>query len=148
LSEHGITAQKAWIHCGQVEDPEYVGQMIANRRADAYLCGNDYTAAHLMRNLLNLGVRVPDDVRIAGVDDLKYASLLSVPLTTIHQPCAALGAMALDAMIGRIASPTMPARDILSDFHLVIRRSSEGGAEPDPGPRSAKHRSILRRSPR
>lgn len=152
LQEHGIASQRKWIHCGEVGDPEYVKQMVASCPADAYLCGNDFTAAHLMRNLLNLGLRVPEDVRIVGVDDLKYASLLSVPLTTIHQPCATLGAMAVDAMIGRIASPTMPARDIMVDFHLVVRRSSEHAADParispqrHPAPR---HRNSPRNSPR
>lgn len=133
LREHGIPPKQKWIRCGDVSDPEYVRQMIAGRRADAYLCGNDYTAALLMRNLLSLGLRVPDDVCIAGVDDLKYANLLSVPLTTVHQPCAAIGMAAVDAMIGRIEAPTMPARDVMVDFRLVVRRSSQRPPRPGPG---------------
>jgi DNA-binding LacI/PurR family transcriptional regulator len=134
LRESGITPQAKWIHCGEVADAEFVRRMVAGRPPDAYLCGNDYTAALLMRSLLSLGLRVPDDVCIVGVDDLKYANLLSVPLTTIHQPCAALGAAAVDAMIRRIESPTMPARDIMVDFHLVTRRSSERCAKPAASP--------------
>jgi GntR family transcriptional regulator of arabinose operon len=60
---------------------------------------------------------------MAGIDDVKYASLLSVPLTTIHQPCAKMGAIAVGAMIERVRDPKLPARDILLNFHLVVRDS-------------------------
>jgi len=60
---------------------------------------------------------------MAGIDDVKYASLLSVPLTTIHQPCADMGAVAVAAMLERLRNPKLPPRDILLSFHLVIRDS-------------------------
>jgi GntR family transcriptional regulator, arabinose operon transcriptional repressor len=129
ILQYEVTPSDDWIRCGEVGDVEYVRQIVKDGPPDAYVCGNDYTAAQLMRNLLNLGFRVPEDVRIVGVDDLKYASLLSVPLTTIHQPCGALGAAAVDAMVRRIKMPTMPARDIMVAFHLVTRRSSGAVAE-------------------
>ena len=66
---------------------------------------------------------VPDKVRMAGIDDVKYASLLSVPLTTIHQPCSSIGAVAISAMLDRLREPRLPARDILLNFDLVVRNS-------------------------
>ena len=77
-----------------------------------------------MRTLIALGVSIPDKAKIVGIDDVKYASLLSVPLTTVHQPCEKMGAEAVAAMIQRIRNPDIPARDILLDFHLVVRESS------------------------
>jgi len=71
-------------------------------------------------------VSVPDEVRMTGIDDVKYASLLSVPLTTIHQPCAEMGAAAISTMLERVRNPTLPARDILLNFRLVVRESSGG----------------------
>jgi len=44
-------------------------------------------------------VAVPAQMRLVGVDDVKYASLLSVPLTTIHQPCTDIGAMAIAGLL-------------------------------------------------
>jgi len=38
-------------------------------------------------------------MRIVGIDDVKYASLLPVPLTTQHQNCADIGAMAMATML-------------------------------------------------
>src|SRR5207249_2329587 len=82
-------------------------------RPDGFVCANDFTAAHLLKMLNGLGVSVPDQVRMAGIDDVKYASLLSVPLTTIHQPCADMGAVAIGTMLQRLRHPTLPPRDVL-----------------------------------
>lgn len=88
-----------------------------------FVCANDFTAAKLLKTLNDLGRSVPTEIRMAGIDDVKYASLLSVPLTTIHQPCAEIGAMAVSTMLDRLAHPKLPARDVLLNFHLVVRDS-------------------------
>jgi GntR family transcriptional regulator of arabinose operon len=90
---------------------------------DGFVCSSDHIAGHLMLALLAQGVAIPGDVRIAGIDDVDYASLLPVPLTTVHQPCGDIGEAALHALIERLARPKMPARRILLDCHLVIRKS-------------------------
>jgi DNA-binding LacI/PurR family transcriptional regulator len=77
-----------------------------------------------MKTLQQLSVSVPNDVKMVGFDDVKYASLLSVPLTTIHQPCADIGAAAIRTMVDRVHDPKLPARDILLNFGLVVRESS------------------------
>jgi GntR family transcriptional regulator of arabinose operon len=41
---------------------------------DGFVCANDRTAGELMRALLELGVEIPRGVRIAGIDDVEYAS--------------------------------------------------------------------------
>jgi DNA-binding LacI/PurR family transcriptional regulator len=107
-------------------DPENqaeVKKVMTRLRPEAFVCANDFTAAHLLKTLTDLKIDVPRDVRMAGIDDVKYASLLSVPLTTIHQPCASIGAIAVGAMLDRLRDPNLPARDILLNFHLVVRES-------------------------
>ena len=105
------------------DDKAQVKAILDEIRPDGFVCANDFTAAHLLRTLNDVGVTVPDQVRMAGIDDVKYASLLSVPLTTIHQPCADMGAVAIGAMLERLRNPKLPPRDILLSFHLVIRDS-------------------------
>jgi len=105
-------------------DKKAVRDMVEQLKPDGVFCANDFTAANLMKTFNELGVDVPDQIRMAGMDDVKYASLLSVPLTTIHQPCEKMGAAAIGAMLQRIRNPDLPTRDILLDFSLVIRRSS------------------------
>jgi GntR family transcriptional regulator, arabinose operon transcriptional repressor len=107
-------------------DKSAVQEMMTTLKPDGIICANDFSAANLMKTLAELGVAVPDEVRLAGLDDVKYASLLPVPLTTIHQPCAEIGAAAVAAMTQRIRKPGLPARDILLNFRLVVRESSTG----------------------
>jgi GntR family transcriptional regulator, arabinose operon transcriptional repressor len=107
-------------------DQDAVKEMLDTVKPDGIVCANDFTAANLMKTLGILGVRVPDEIRLAGIDDVKYAGLLPVPLTTIHQPCTKMGAAAVAAMVQRIRNPDLPARDILLDFHLVVRESTAG----------------------
>jgi DNA-binding LacI/PurR family transcriptional regulator len=113
------------------EDPGFVRRMLDEARPDALVCANDLTAARLMQTLIALGVRIPEGIRIVGFDDVKYASLLPVPLTTIHQDCAGIGAAAMATMVERIERPESPVRDVLVPFRLVVRRSCGAGAESD-----------------
>jgi GntR family transcriptional regulator of arabinose operon len=105
------------------DDQARVKEMLRRLRPDGVVCANDFTAARLLKTLTDCGVSVPGKIRRAGIDDVKYASLLSVPLTTIHQPCTAMGAIAINTMLERLRQPNLPARDILLNFHLVVRDS-------------------------
>jgi GntR family transcriptional regulator, arabinose operon transcriptional repressor len=105
------------------DDHEQIRRIVDRLRPEGFVCANDFTAAKLLKTLNDLGKNVPEEIRMAGIDDVKYASLVSVPLTTIHQPCADMGAIAISTMVDRLAHPKLPARDILLNFHLVIRDS-------------------------
>jgi GntR family transcriptional regulator, arabinose operon transcriptional repressor len=105
------------------DDQARVKEILGRLPPEGFVCANDFTAAKLLKTLADLGVSVPQEIRMAGIDDVKYASLLSVPLTTIHQPCAAMGAIAVNTMMERLRHPRLPARDILLNFHLVVRDS-------------------------
>ena len=69
-------------------------------------------------------------IKIIGIDDVRYARLLPVPLTTERQPCKDLGRLALAVMLDRIANPDLPARDVLLGCQLIVRQSC--GAQADP----------------
>lgn len=104
-------------------DVERVRTLMEAGRPDAIVCANDWTAARLMHTILALGYAVPRDVRLAGIDDLEYARLLPVPLTTLRQPTREIGAAAFAAMLDRVAHPDEPVRDILLQAQLIVRRS-------------------------
>lgn len=94
---------------------------------DAIVCAHDRGAAQLMHALLALGRRIPQDIRLAGVDDVDYAAWLPVPLTTMRQPVREIGETAVAAMLERRAHPERPARDIFVQCALVVRSSCGGG---------------------
>lgn len=123
LRQYGVVAEGSWVAEGDPSDVPMVRQYLEASRVDGLVCANDITAANLMHSLDLLGVKTPQDVRIVGIDDVKYASLLRVPLTTLHQPCDHIGAAAVRAMIERITTPEIPPRDILLHCQLVVRDS-------------------------
>jgi DNA-binding LacI/PurR family transcriptional regulator len=132
-----------WAEFGDPGDVSLIRAILSRHHPDAFACANDYTAARLMASLNTLGVNVPSEVKVTGFDDLRYASLLQTPLTTVHQPCLELGAAALAAMFARIAHPTMPACDHLLDFKLVVRQSTALSSSNDPeGQSLANHTSA------
>jgi LacI family transcriptional regulator len=90
---------------------------------DAAVCANDHTAAILLQSLERRGIRVPRNIRVVGFDDVRFAAVLSVPLTTIHQPCREIAATAFRAMLERIANPSIPPRSLTLFPRLVIRES-------------------------
>jgi GntR family transcriptional regulator, arabinose operon transcriptional repressor len=99
---------------------------------EAFVCVNDRVAGHLMHSFMAQHIRIPEDIRIVGIDDVAYASLLPVPLTTVRQPCRAIGEAALSTMLSRIEAPKIPARDVLLDGELVVRKSCGTSLSPAP----------------
>jgi GntR family transcriptional regulator, arabinose operon transcriptional repressor len=115
-------------------DVALIQRMVKDTRTDAIACANDFTAAHVMKALIDLKIPVPEKVRMAGIDDVKYSTLLPVPLTTIHQPCSEIGATAIEAMVQRLQHPRMPGRDIALNFRLIVRKSSGAATEDQTEP--------------
>lgn len=118
----------AFVHRLDPVETSVVAHLMESSRPEGIVCANDWTAARLMHTLLRLGLALPRDVRLVGIDDLEYASLLPVPLTTLRQPTAELGAAALAAMLDRVVRTDLPTRDILLNGELVVRESCGGGA--------------------
>lgn len=108
---------------GDFEDKEFVSAFMKREKPDGIVCANDVTAARLMRTLLSLGYRVPDDVRMIGLDDVGYARYLPTPLTTLRQDCIELGIVAMSVMLERIERPSHPVVDVRVKTELVVRES-------------------------
>jgi LacI family transcriptional regulator len=123
LVRHGLELLPNWVRTGEPGDPKFHRSLVAGRQFDAFICANDNTAAVLMRSIEANGFRVPKDFRVVGFDDVKYATLVTPPLTTIHQPCLELALVAFRTMLERLAEPTLPARSIAMPGHLVVRES-------------------------
>ena len=95
-----------------------------NPTINAFICQNDIAAVNLMATLKRLRKRVPEDILVAGFDDGKFSRGVKPTLTTVHQPCAEIARTAFDRIRQRIATPDMPACDLLLSSPLVIREST------------------------
>jgi GntR family transcriptional regulator of arabinose operon len=123
LIAHGLDVRENRVCEGDVSDPAFVHSLLDELKPDGFVCSNDITAGRLILTLASLGVRVPNDMPVVGVDDVKYAELFSVALTTQHQNCSELGAIALATMLQRLEQPELPIRDVLLQTETIVRNS-------------------------
>lgn len=120
----GLSWGRARLHVADPSEAKTIAREIIRAHADAVVCGNDATAAALIETLLRLGVKVPEQIRVAGVDDVRLATLVTPRLTTLRQPCEQLAQTAFQMLVQRINAPGLPAREILLDAELVVRAST------------------------
>jgi DNA-binding LacI/PurR family transcriptional regulator len=113
-------------HFGEPTDVDFVRSILGPKAPEVVICSNDRTAALLIQTLSNLGMRLPKDIGVVGFDDVRYATLLAVPLTTIRQPCRDIGQAAVRVMQERIDNPSLPPRQVLLPAELIIRQSCGG----------------------
>jgi LacI family transcriptional regulator len=101
------------------------GLMLQPNRPDCLLCANDMVATQAMEAIFDVGLSIPDDVAITGYDDVPYARVLRVPLTTVSQPKALAGRQCVDLLHQRIQNtgPDHPVRIILKP-EIISRKST------------------------
>jgi DNA-binding LacI/PurR family transcriptional regulator len=106
------------------ESAETVLEAVRQHKPDGIVCDNDRHAAIIMRHLLNAGFSIPNQIKLAGFDDSPTAGLLTVPLTTVRQPAAAIAMHAVSVMNERIAHPHLPPVHVAVHCDLVVREST------------------------
>ena len=92
-------------------------------RPTAVLCVNDFMAIGVLRELREEGLRVPEDVSVAGFDNIQLAEYLNPSLTTVNIPRRRIGEAIFEALAPQERQQRPPAR-ILIDPELVVREST------------------------
>jgi LacI family repressor for deo operon, udp, cdd, tsx, nupC, and nupG len=84
-------------------------------------------ASGALETITAAGLRVPDDIALAGFDDLDFAAHLDPPLTTIRQGVRDQGAEAAHTLFQLVQHPDGGPRRVILPTELVIRQSTVGG---------------------
>jgi LacI family transcriptional regulator, repressor for deo operon, udp, cdd, tsx, nupC, and nupG len=107
-----------------IESGIRAGGELARRsdRPSAVFCTSDEMAIGLVRTLLSAGLRVPQDISVAGFDDIEFAAVSQPALTTIRQPRRELGQAAASVLVDLLQGRTTPKR-IRLKTELVTRDS-------------------------
>ncbi len=93
---------------------------------DALFCANDNTAVGALEAIRSAGLRVPEDIALAGFDDLPIAAQLQPPLTTMRQDIEGIGHEAARNLVRLLENPEGGPRRVLLPTELVIRQSTIG----------------------
>lgn len=92
---------------------------------EAVFCATDQLALGLLRGLLRAGVRVPEDVALIGYGDSGSAAACPVSLSTIRQPVAELGRIAVRLLLEECGDPPGHVhRQLTLRPELVVREST------------------------
>ena len=100
---------------------------LLDQGVDAIFCANDATAAGALETIRARGLHVPDQVALAGFDDLEFAAHLDPPLTTVRQGVRQQGIEAARELLQLSGDASRSPRRVLLPTELVIRQSSVGG---------------------
>jgi len=84
---------------------------------------NDLMALGAMRAILEHGLRIPEDVAVAGYDDMRFAAFTTPPLTTVRAPEVELGQVACEMLIDLVEGRKPAIRQLELDTELIVRGS-------------------------
>jgi LacI family transcriptional regulator len=97
-------------------------------RPTAIFAANDHMAVGVLGGLQDAAIRVPEDVAVAGFDDIPMARYLTPPLTTVHVDMLRLGQRAVEMLLETPGSADGEARREILTTTLVVRSSC--GSKP------------------
>lgn len=108
---------------GAMEDGHAAVPEVLRSGCTAVLAYNDLVAIGVIAGLAEAGRRVPDDISVAGFDDIPFARFVSPPLTTARSPQDEVGSAAWQTMVGLLGGDR-PGSRVLLPAHPVIRAST------------------------
>ena len=97
--------------------------MEQHNRASAIFAASDSLAIGALTAAKDKGLKVPDDISIAGFDNIEFASYCDPPLTTVQVPALEMGNRALTTLLGMIKSESIGARRYDLETDLIIRKT-------------------------
>jgi len=109
-----------------VKTMEYFKTLNKEDYPTAIVCFNDQQALAVMTALKELNIQVPDEISIVGNDDIYYAKIYPVPLTTIRAPQIEIGKRAAEILIRNIESSSLlPNEKVVLETEFVVRESTK-----------------------
>ncbi len=91
----------------------------------AVLAAADVFALGAMKTAREMGLNIPDDVSIVGVDDIPYAEYSNPPLTTVRVPCYEIGYGAVEVIAQNIRTKEAKVIHKCFDVPMILRESTQ-----------------------
>lgn len=107
---------------------DMAGRLLAlSPRPDAVICLNDVIAAGALLAFQREGLRVPDDIAVAGFGDFDFARHLNPALTTVDIPRYKIGETATSILLDRIEGRSGPRQICEMGYRIALRGSTARG---------------------
>ena len=93
-------------------------------KIETVFCGCDRIAVGAMESILEHGLKIPEDIRLASYDDIEFAKYLRIPLTTVRQPKYRIGEQGARMLIEMIGEKQSNCSHIMLKPELILREST------------------------
>ncbi|MCT9819789.1 LacI family transcriptional regulator [Microbacterium sp. W1N] len=134
VADHpAVTMEVTWTARTTAEIGRDLGARIAAmppaERPDGIIATNDHLGCGIVHGLVRGGVRVPEEIAVVGYDDIEFAEVAAVPLTSVRQPAREMGRAAGEMLLELTSGRATPSgRTLVFDPELVVRASTLPGA--------------------
>jgi len=134
LTDHGLRVDPNLIierHPTLQEGKEAMQQLLSMRQPPtAVFAASDMLALGALAAAREKGFRVPEDVSVAGFDDIDFAAFSAPPLTTVRVPAREMGEKAVSVLLDMIEGRDKNPRRVTLPTEIVVRQSCrENGPE-------------------
>ncbi|SIQ54534.1 LacI family DNA-binding transcriptional regulator [Halanaerobium kushneri] len=127
VNRKGLKVKKYQCQLNSFDRQEYkklAREIFRNKRKiDGIFASSDLIAAAVIKEAENNGIRVPDDLKVIGYDDLELARLFRPEITTIRQPTAAIARRGIELLLKAVEGEEVETENIL-DVELIKRESA------------------------
>lgn len=125
LLDNAIAFEDDWAFSADYyqEDAYRIVAGMDNIDFDAIFSGSDLMAIGAMKAILEKGLSIPQDIAVAGFDNIPNSDMLPVSLTTVNTPIYQLGEQSAEMLIGLIKGENVARKRELST-ELIIRDSA------------------------
>lgn len=127
MKEHGLPLDSDNIKMCEpnIEEATQVALQLLDRphRPTAVFASNDIIAAGLMKASRRLGLRIPEDLAVIGVDDSRVCNMLEPELSSVHIYCHQMGAASADLLYALLDGKTDLPHTTVIPTELIVRRS-------------------------
>lgn len=129
LADRGLSFDPQLLFVNNLDEASCVDAVHAmlamNPRPDAIFSSNDSSAVVCIRELKKAGIKIPDEVAVAGFNDEPVSTVVEPNLTTVHYPGQEMGEVCATILIRKLSRPENVELDrVVLRHHLIIRDSS------------------------
>lgn len=96
----------------------------ANRQVEGVVCANDHLAIGMITAARQMGYRIPNDIKITGIDDSNVCVSGEIAITSYHSPSELIGMKALEVLESCLNGGAFTCKEHRIRGHLIARQSS------------------------
>lgn len=102
---------------------KYAGEIINSRFIDGAFCYSDRIAIGAMRAIIKANLKIPENIKLIGFDNIPASEYTNISLTTVAQPESGPAHAAVELTLDRLENFDRPAKDQIFPTSLIARES-------------------------